>query len=113
MLAKVIPARLSIEHKIPWLDSDNPKELFFNLEKNIAFSHLSCNISAARQNREGKRESQRKLVVEGRTNLTIETVRNIKTDLATMSRKDICNKYGITKSTLANIARGETFQYID
>lgn len=62
------------------------------------------------------RESQRKLVVEGRTkrtNLTIETVRNIKTDLATMSRKDICNKYGITKSTLANIARGETFQYID
>ena len=66
--------------------------------------------------REGKRESQRKLVVEGRTkrtNLTIETVRNIKTDLATMSRKDICNKYGITKSTLANIARGETFQYID
>lgn len=106
---------LSIEHKIPWLDSDNPKELFFNLE-NIAFSHLSCNISAARQNREGKRESQRKLVVEGRTkrtNLTIETVRNIKTDLATMSRKDVCNKYGITKSTLANIARGETFQYID
>ncbi len=62
------------------------------------------------------RESQRKLVVEGRTkrtNLTIETVRNIKTDLATMSRKDVCNKYGITKSTLANIARGETFQYID
>ena len=106
---------LSIEHKIPWLDSDNPKELFFNLE-NIAFSHLSCNIGAARQNREGKRESQRKLVVEGRTkrtNLTIETVRNIKTDLATMSRKDICNKYGITKSTLANIAREETFQYID
>ena len=37
------------------------------------------------------RESQRKLVVEGRTNLTIETVRNIKTDLATMSRKDVCN----------------------
>lgn len=30
-----------------------------------------------------------------------------------MSRKGICNKYGITKSTLANIARGETFQYID
>ena len=30
-----------------------------------------------------------------------------------MSRKDVCNKYGITKSTLANIAGGETFQYID
>lgn len=41
---------LSIEHKIPWLDSEDPKELFFNLE-NVAFSHLSCNCSAARQTR--------------------------------------------------------------
>lgn len=39
---------LSIEHKVPWLDSDNPKELFFDLD-NIAFSHLKCNISAARK----------------------------------------------------------------
>ena len=37
----------SIEHKIPWLDSDNPKELFFELD-NISFSHLSCNISSKR-----------------------------------------------------------------
>lgn len=37
-----------IEHKIPWLDSDKPKELFFDLE-NIGFSHLSCNIKARRQ----------------------------------------------------------------
>lgn len=39
---------LSIEHKIPYLDSDNPIDLFFDLD-NIAFSHLSCNIGAARQ----------------------------------------------------------------
>ena len=39
---------LSIEHKIPYLDSDNPKELFFNLD-NIAFSHLNCNIGAGRK----------------------------------------------------------------
>ena len=38
---------LSIEHKIPWLDSENPKELFFDLE-NIAFSHLKCNVAAVR-----------------------------------------------------------------
>lgn len=38
----------SIEHKIPWLDSENPVELFFNLD-NISFSHLSCNISKARK----------------------------------------------------------------
>lgn len=30
-----------------------------------------------------------------------------------MSRKDVCNRYGIAKSTLADIAGGETFQYID
>jgi hypothetical protein len=38
---------LSIEHKIPYLDSEDPISLFFDL-KNIAFSHLSCNTGAAR-----------------------------------------------------------------
>lgn len=40
----------SIEHKIPYLYSEDPLELFFNTE-NIAFSHISCNIGAARRNR--------------------------------------------------------------
>lgn len=39
---------LSIEHKVPWLDSEDPKDLFFDLN-NIAFSHLRCNISASRK----------------------------------------------------------------
>ena len=39
---------LSIEHKTPWLDSDNPVKNFFDLD-NIAFSHLSCNVAAARR----------------------------------------------------------------
>lgn len=39
-------SQLSIEHKEPWLDND-PK-LFWDLD-NIAFSHLSCNIKAARK----------------------------------------------------------------
>ena len=38
----------SIEHKVPWLHSKNPTELFFDLD-NIAFSHLSCNIRAGRR----------------------------------------------------------------
>jgi 5-methylcytosine-specific restriction endonuclease McrA len=38
----------SVEHKIPWLDAENPKETFFDLD-NIAFSHLSCNKSAGRR----------------------------------------------------------------
>ena len=42
---------LSIEHKVPYLDSKNPVELFFDLN-NIAFSHLSCNCRAATLNLE-------------------------------------------------------------
>lgn len=38
---------LSVEHKVPWLDSENPIDLFFDVE-NIAFSHLKCNIGAGR-----------------------------------------------------------------
>jgi hypothetical protein len=38
----------SIEHIKPWLDSENPVELFFDLE-NISFSHKSCNYSASRR----------------------------------------------------------------
>lgn len=41
-------SELSIEHMIPWLDSKNPQELFFDIS-NIAFSHIKCNISAARK----------------------------------------------------------------
>ena len=36
---------LSIEHKIPWLD--NSPDLFWDIN-NIAFSHLSCNVGAAK-----------------------------------------------------------------
>ncbi len=45
---KMTRETFSIEHKIPWLDSENPIELFFDLD-NISFSHLSCNISDARK----------------------------------------------------------------
>jgi len=37
---------LSIEHKIAWMRSEDPKALFFDYE-NIAYSHLSCNVKAA------------------------------------------------------------------
>ncbi len=39
---------LSIEHKMPWLDSGDPVAAFFDLN-NIAFSHLQCNIADRRQ----------------------------------------------------------------
>lgn len=36
---------LSIDHKTPWLKSNDPGKNFFDLN-NIAFSHLSCNVAA-------------------------------------------------------------------
>jgi len=39
---------LSIEHKVPWLDSESPVELFFDLD-NISFSHLVCNLRAGKK----------------------------------------------------------------
>ncbi len=36
---------LSIEHKVAWLNSDKPKQLFYDLD-NVTFSHLKCNNGA-------------------------------------------------------------------
>lgn len=38
----------SIEHMTPWLDSEDPLGLFFDLD-NISFSHHSCNVAAGRK----------------------------------------------------------------
>lgn len=40
----------SVEHKIPWLDSEDPAAMFYDLS-NITYSHLSCNIAAIRRKR--------------------------------------------------------------
>ncbi len=45
---------LSVEHKVPWLDSADPVGLYFDLD-NIAFSHLSCNARAARTPSKGQK----------------------------------------------------------
>ena len=37
----------SIEHKVAWLDSDDPLGLYFD-QQNISFSHLRCNIKDSR-----------------------------------------------------------------
>lgn len=37
----------SIEHIVPWLDSEDPVGLYFDLD-NISFSHQACNHAARR-----------------------------------------------------------------
>jgi hypothetical protein len=54
----------TIEHIEPWLDSDNPIELFFSLS-NISFSHASCNFSNARKpNERFDKDKQREEYLE-------------------------------------------------
>jgi hypothetical protein len=38
---------LSIDHIIDWMNAPNPKEMYFDLS-NIEFSHLNCNMRAAK-----------------------------------------------------------------
>jgi hypothetical protein len=45
---KMTRDNFSIEHKVPWLDSEDPVHLFFD-QDNISFSHHSCNLKAARR----------------------------------------------------------------
>ena len=45
--AKMTRQSFSIEHKEPWLDSEDPVGIYFDLD-NISFSHLACNIKASR-----------------------------------------------------------------
>jgi hypothetical protein len=49
------PEELSIEHVRPWLDGD--VQLFWDLN-NIGFSHLSCNVAAARRPNRKTREER-------------------------------------------------------
>lgn len=45
---KMSRENFSVEHKVPWLDSEDPLFLFFDQE-NISFSHHLCNLKAARR----------------------------------------------------------------
>jgi hypothetical protein len=48
----------SIEHKKPWLDSDDPAGVFFDLD-NIAYSHKRCNFAASRTNKKYSSREER------------------------------------------------------
>ncbi len=62
-------ADLSIEHKEPWLQAEDPVTSFFDLA-NIAFSHLSCNAGArktVRRKYASEEEAKRCALANGRT----------------------------------------------
>lgn len=105
---------LSIEHKVPYPDSDNPKELFFSLD-NIAFSHLRCNIGAARHP-----VTKMKVIHQDRTRNGLHTlcklsekeVRKIRELSTSMKGIEIAKLFGVSKHTIYRILKGKTFSYI-
>lgn len=53
------PNELSIDHKVPWAYSKNPKETFYDLE-NISFSHFKCNSISRKKAISREKESDYK-----------------------------------------------------
>lgn len=102
---------LSIEHKISWLDSENPRELFFDLD-NIGFSHLKCNIIAARHgtSRETVRDKVRR-GLHSNCKLTSEQAEEIRSLGKTMKGTDIARMFGVSKHTIYRILDGKTFNF--
>ena len=106
---------LSIEHKIPYLYSENPQELFFNLD-NIAFSHLKCNVKAARRNINSLSSSQIekcKLGEHPNSDLNEEKVKEIREYLKTNRQRDAAKRFNISKFAISRIATGKSFSYIE
>ena len=54
----------SIDHKEPWLNTEDPVKLYFDID-NVSYSHIKCNTEAARKYRkyatpEERREARNK-----------------------------------------------------
>lgn len=80
----------SIEHKIPWLDSEEPKTLFFELE-NISFSHLSCNCRMAKKpHKKYQTEEER---IEARNRLARERYFKLSKEAKQKRRRSNYEKY--------------------
>lgn len=104
----------SIEHIENWLHSENPKELFFDLN-NIAFSHTSCNYSVARRPKvEPLSLVDKKGEASGRSKLKNEEVIAIKKLLADgMTYRKIAEMFNIHPSTVGNIATKKNWLHIE
>jgi hypothetical protein len=99
---------LSIEHKVPWQSSNNPKQAFYDLD-NISFSHLHCNIQSA--NRHVPHPTVRG-ENHGMAVLDNDTVLKIKDDLESgMRNKDLVEKYGLDKRRISSIKTGNIWKY--
>jgi len=54
----------SIEHKVSWLNSEDPIRYFYSLD-NIAFSHIKCNLKDSGFKSKGRVSKYRRIVKSG------------------------------------------------
>ncbi len=79
---------ISIEHKDAWMQADNPKTSFFDLD-NVSFSHLSCNVAA------GVRPKKRFLSEKERMKAKRKRVRaSLTVDEKKKTRRETYLRYG-------------------
>lgn len=97
----------SIEHKIAWLDSHNPIELFFDLD-NIAFSHLSCNIKMAKKNNVPHGVSVKSSKLSNEDVKEIYKLSNKKAK----TQKSIAKQFGISERLVRYIKNKQRWKHI-
>ncbi len=109
---------LSVEHKIAWLNSDKPKELFFDLD-NIAFSHLKCNVDARDKTFYKKEEYKQKLSKAcshgnyPQSKLNEEKVKEIKLQLKQgIGILKIAKKFNVAHKVITFINQGKMWKYV-
>lgn len=93
----------SIDHKVPWLDSKDPKKLFFDLE-NIAFSHIKCNCGAARR-----------LHVIGEKSAVSKLTESQAIEIKQSSEKTkvLSTRFNISDSQIRGIRRGTSWAHLN
>ena len=107
----------SIDHKIPWLNSENPKELFFDLN-NITFSHLDCNIGCADQSSKQTKEyreasRQRSIGNCPHTKLSPELVKKIRIDRANgKTLRALTKEFSVSKWLIDKVIKRERWVHV-
>ncbi len=109
---------LSIEHKTPWLHTEDPSKLFFDLN-NIAFSHILCNSGAARRDTPAIRKANIKAKGVPKENGRVIIATNLDTGVVfELQGKLQIESYGFDGIRVYNVCQGKrakhkghTFKY--
>lgn len=101
---------MSIEHVVPWLNSDTPKELFWDLD-NIAFSHLKCNLAAADKSHTPEQNEKIRQATLSRRRFSEEEIRYIRT--ADKRPVDLAREFNTSRGNISSIQHYKAYTDIE